>query len=74
MKQRLKIIEKVTIEEVDETKSQFFEKISKIDKPLVIKRGGGLKSIQLEMKKEKLQVTPQNTEDHKRTMQETVCQ
>ena len=68
MKQRRKIIEKV-----DETKSQFCEKISKIDKPLAIKSGGGLKSIKLEMKK-KLQVTPQNTEDHKRTLQATVCQ
>ena len=44
---------KKTIEKINETKS--FEKIKKIDKPLarLIKQNRGLKSIKLEMKKEK---------------------
>ena len=51
------------ISKINETKSWFFEKISKIDKPLARnqeKKGerGGFKSIKLEMKKEKLQLTP----------------
>ena len=58
MKQRQRKISKI-----NETKSLFFEKISKIDKPLARnqekKREGGFKSIKLEMKKEKLQLTPQ---------------
>ena len=40
----------------------FFEKINKIDKPLsrvIKKKMRGLKSIKSEMKKEKLQQTPQ---------------
>ena len=47
---------------INKTKSWFFEKINKIDKPLarlIKKKREGLKSIQLEMKKEKLQQTPQ---------------
>ena len=41
---------------INEAKSWFFEKINKIDKPLVrvIKKKRGLKSIKLEMKKKKL--------------------
>ena len=52
---------KKTIAKINTTKSWFFEKINKIDKPLVrlIKRGRGLKSIKLKMKKEKLQRTLQ---------------
>ena len=53
---------KKTIATINKTKSWLFEKINKIDKPLarlIIKRGGGLKSIKLEMKKEKLQQTMQ---------------
>ena len=53
---------KETIAKINKTKSWFFEKINKIDKALarLIKmRGRGLKSINLEMKKEKLQWTPQ---------------
>ena len=44
-----------TIEKINETKSWFFEKINKIDKFLarLIKKKRGLKSITLEMKKEK---------------------
>ena len=47
---------------INTTKRWFFEKINKIDKPLarlIKKRGRGLKSIKLEMKKEKLQQTLQ---------------
>ena len=46
-----------TIAKISETKSLFFEKINKIDKPLarlIKKRGTGLKPIKVEMKKEKL--------------------
>ena len=53
---------KKTIAKVNKTKSWFSEKINKIDKPLarlIKKKGRGLKSIKLEMKKEKLQQTPQ---------------
>ena len=53
---------KKTIAKINETKSWFFEKINKTDKPLARvskKKGRGLKPIELEMKKEKLQWTPQ---------------
>ena len=51
-----------TIAKINKTKSWFFEKINKIDKPLarlIKKKGRGLKSIKLEMKKEKSQLTLQ---------------
>ena len=51
-----KIETKKTIEKINETKSWFFEKINKIDKPLarlIKKKKRSLKSIKLEMKKEK---------------------
>ena len=45
------------IAKINKTKSWFFEKINKIDKPLTRlikeKKGRRLKSIELEMKKEK---------------------
>ena len=53
---------KEKIAKINKTKSWFFEKVNKIDKPLarlIKKRGRGLKSIKLEMKKEKLQQTLQ---------------
>ena len=53
---------KKKIAKINKTKSWFFEKINKIDKHQLDssrKRGKGLKSIKLEMKKEKLQQTPQ---------------
>ena len=53
---------KKTIEKINEIQSWFFEKINKIDKPLarlIKKKERRLKSIQLEMKKEKLQQTSQ---------------
>ena len=48
---------KKTIEKINETKTWCTEKINKIDKPLarLIKKKRGLKSLKLEMKKEKLQ-------------------
>ena len=52
---------KETIAKINKTKSWFFEKIKKIDKPLdrlIKKRGRELKSIKLEMQKETLQETP----------------
>ena len=50
---------KETIVNIKKTKSWFFEKIEKIDKPLarLIKKKRRIKSTQLEMKKEKLQLT-----------------
>ena len=53
---------KKTITKVYITKIWFLEKINKIDKPivrLIKKKGRGLESIKLEMKKEKLQLTLQ---------------
>ena len=45
---------------ISKTKSWFFAKINKMDKPDSSRnKGRGLKSIKLEMKKEKLQLTPQ---------------
>ena len=48
---------KETIAKIDKTKSWFFEKINKIDKPLarlIKKKGRKIKSTKLEMKKERL--------------------
>ena len=53
---------KKTIAKINKTKSWFFEKINKIDNlqpDSSRKKGRGLKSIKSEMKKEKLQWTPQ---------------
>ena len=53
---------KETIAKINKTKSLFFEKINKIDKPLarlIKKKGRRLKSIELEMKKKKYQMTLQ---------------
>ena len=53
---------KETIVKIDKTKSWFFEKTSKIDKPLarlIKKKGRKIKSTKLEMKKERLQKTMQ---------------
>ena len=64
MRAEIKEIEmKKAIEKINETKCWFFEKINKIDKPLARlikkKKGRGLKSIKLEMKKEKLHLIQQ---------------
>ena len=56
---------KETIAKINKTKSWFFEKINKIDKPLARlikknkKRERGPKSIKSDMKKGKVQLTPQ---------------
>ena len=52
---------KETIVKINKTKSWFFEKINKIDKPLprLIKKKRQIKSTKLEMKKERLQQTMQ---------------
>ena len=53
---------KETIVKITKTKSQFFEKINKIDKPLarlIKKKREKNKSTKLEMKKERLQQTVQ---------------
>ena len=53
---------KKTVAKINKTKSWFFQKINKIDKPLarlIKKKRDGLKSITLAMKTEKLQWTPQ---------------
>ena len=56
----IKLFLKKTIEKISKTKSWFFEKINKIDKPLarlIKKKESRIKSTKLEMKKEKLQQT-----------------
>ena len=53
---------KKTIAKINKTKSWFFEKINKIDKPLVRlikKKRERVQINKLEMKKEKSQLTPQ---------------
>ena len=53
---------KKTMAKINKTKSWFFEKINKINKPLarlLKKKGRGHKSIKLEMKKQKSQLTLQ---------------
>ena len=53
---------KETIVKINKTKSWFFEKINKIDKPLarlIKKKKRRIKSTKLEMKKERLQHTMQ---------------
>ena len=57
-------------EKINKTKSWFFEKINKMDTPLVrlIKKKRRLKSTKLEMKKEKLQQTMQKYKDYKRLL------
>ena len=52
---------KEAIVKINKTKSWFFEKINKIDKPLarLIKKKRRIKSTKLEVKKERLQQTMQ---------------
>ena len=52
---------KEKIKNINKTKSWFFEKINRIDKPLarLIKKTRRIKSTKLEMKKERLQQTMQ---------------
>ena len=56
---------KETIAKTNKTKSLFFEKINKIDKPLarlIKKQGGKVKSTKLEMETERSQQTKQKYE------------
>ena len=56
MRAEIKEIETKTIEKINETKSWFFEKINKIDKPLarlIKKKGRGPTLIKSKTKKEK---------------------
>ena len=51
---------KETIVKINKTKNWFFDKANKIDKPparLIKKKGRKIKSIKLEMRKERLQQT-----------------
>jgi len=62
---------KETIVKINKTKSWFFEKINKIDKPLarlIKKKIKKIKSTKLEMKKERLQQIVQNTKNYKRLL------
>ena len=66
---------KETIAKINKTKSWFFEKINKIDKPLarlIKKQGRKIKSTKLEIKMERSQ--HRNTKDHKRLLSATICQ
>ena len=68
---------KETIPKVNKTKSWFFEKINKIGKPLVRltrEKSRRLKSIDLELKKEKYNCHCRNTKDHVTLLQATICQ
>ena len=61
---------KETIADINKTKSGFFEKINKIDKPLarlIKKKERRIKSTKLEIKKERLQQTMQNYKGLKET-------
>ena len=62
---------KKTTEKINETKSRLFEKINQDSSR---KKGRGLKSIKLEMKKEALPQKPQKHKDHKRLLQAIICQ
>ena len=50
---------KETTAKINKTKSRFFEKINKIDKPLARKKEKRIKLIKLEMKMERSQQTTQ---------------
>ena len=57
---------KETIVKINKTKSWFFQKINKIDKPLarlIKKKGRRIKSTKLEMKKERLKQTMQKCKE-----------
>ena len=61
---------KETMVKINKTKSQFFEKINKIGKPLarLIKKKRRIKSTKLEMKKEWLNRQCRNTKNYKRLL------
>ena len=62
---------KETIVKINKTKSSFFEKVNKMDRPLarlIKKKERRIKSTKLEMKKERLQQKCRNTKDYKTFM------
>ena len=67
---------KKTIEKINETKSWFFEKINKIDKPLarLIKRERAQINKIRNEKGGSYNGHHRNTKDHKRLLQATICQ
>ena len=68
---------KKTIAKSNKTKSWFFEKINKIDKPLarLIKKKRERSQInKIRKKKEKLQLTPQKYQGSYKTTTRTICQ
>ena len=68
---------KKTIAKINKTKSWFFEKINKIDKPLdrlIKKKGRGLKSIKSEMKRRSYNRHCRNTKHPERLLQASLCQ
>ena len=69
---------KETIEKINETKSWFFEKIHKIENPsarlIMKKREKGLKSVILEMKKEKIKWTSQKYKGSEEITTCNMCQ
>ena len=70
---------KKTIEKINETKIWFFEKINKIDKPLVILIKKKMERTQInKIRNKKGEVTTDTieifTKDHKRLLQATICQ
>ena len=70
---------KETIAKINKTKSWFFEKVNKIDKPFARltkkqrEKIDFLNSTKLEMEMERSQQTTQNTKDHKRLLSATIC-
>ena len=68
---------KETLVKINKTKSWFFGKINKIDKPLarlIKKKERRIKSTKLEMKKERLQWKCRITKDYKRLLRTTIWQ
>ena len=60
-----------TIVKINKTKTWFFEKINKIDKPLarlIKQKERRIKSTKLELKKERLQQTMQKYKDYRRLL------
>ena len=66
---------KETIAKINKSKSWFFEKINKIDKPDSSRnKGRRIKSTKSEMKMEKSQQITEKYKDHKRLLSATICQ
>ena len=68
---------KETVAKINKTKSWFFEKMNKIDKPLarlIRRKRRRLKSTELEMKRRSNNKHCRNTKHHERLLQATICQ